>query len=163
MVWTTITCAFPSYRVALAFSTDLDLLLRYELKYKAVLPTHDQIGIKLAADVDARAAAQSWLDNFASACQSGDADAFADSFSSTGHWRDRVAFTFGFRTFNEDKIREAAQDTVPSADAHDFKLIDPVPALQTPYPDVSYIQAHFECESLIGSVSSSLLAHLLSF
>jgi hypothetical protein len=125
----------------------------YELKTKAVLPTHEQIGIKLAADVDAQAAAESWLASFARAAEAGDATGFTNSFASFGHWRDRVAFTWSFRTFNEtDAIRQAAQDTVGSAEANSFKLIEPKPALQTPYPDLSYIQAHFECQSPFSPV-----------
>lgn len=149
----------PSTQLELTRPPSLDLdRARYELKTKAVLPTHEQIGTKLASDVDAQAAAESWLATFARAAETSDASAFTSSFASFGHWRDRVAFTWSFRTFNEtEAILQAAQDTVGSAEAHSFKLIEPKPALQTPYPDLSYIQAHFECQSC--PPSSPLFAH----
>lgn len=88
----------------------------YELEGHANLPTVDYLG-KTVGDEDPRAVATEWLESLSKACADSDGDAFADLFWDEGVWRDKVVFTFEYRTFNgQGKIRQAAKVSAVLAD-----------------------------------------------
>jgi len=66
-------------------------------------------------------------------------------------------FTWDHRTFNfKDNIRRAASDLIPSNPASNVKVIAPFPSVQSPYPDLSFVQftVSFETEIATGSAIS---------
>ena len=56
-------------------------------------------------------------------------------------WRDKLSFTWDFRTFNfRDAILKAATDLFPQTKATNFKFLDPAPQLAYLYDDFSPLQ-----------------------
>lgn len=61
--------------------------------------------------------------------------------SQPGVWRDKLTFTWDYRTFNfHENIAKAARDLLPITHAKNFQLITPLPNIQRPYPDLSFLQ-----------------------
>ncbi|KAI5478845.1 hypothetical protein MNV49_004577 [Pseudohyphozyma bogoriensis] len=118
----------------------------YELEASTDLPTVDALGgLAFDKSIDAVAVAQRWLDEFAAANEAQDGARFAACFSEFASWRDKIAYTFEYRTFNGlAKVEEVASDLLPTVKPHSFKLITtPQPKVEIPYPDLTYIQVHF--------------------
>lgn len=60
-----------------------------------------------------------------------------------GVWRDRVALTWDYRTFNwRSAILKAATDLLPENPISKVTVIDPPPTVERPYEDLSFVQAH---------------------
>lgn len=58
-----------------------------------------------------------------------------------GVWRDKLTFSWDYRTFNfRENIAKAAKDLLPITHAKNFEFITPLPNIQRPYPDLSYLQ-----------------------
>ena len=70
-----------------------------------------------------------------------------------GVWRDKVVFTWDYRSFNTPKkIEKAASDLFPRTPTRNYKLIDPAPSIQRPYPDVAWLQIVFSFDTdLVGA------------
>lgn len=69
-------------------------------------------------------------------------------------WRDKLSFTWDFRTFNfREAILKAATDLLPQTNARNFNLIKPAPTVSRPYPDFSQLQfvVSFETEVVHAS------------
>lgn len=69
-------------------------------------------------------------------------------------WRDKLSFTWDFRTFNfKDAILKAATDLLPQTEATNFNLLQPAPKVSRPYPDFSQLQfvVSFETEIVLAS------------
>ncbi|KAI5476110.1 flavin-containing monooxygenase [Pseudohyphozyma bogoriensis] len=128
----------------------------YELKASTDLPTTDALGgHAFDKSVDAVAVAQEWLDKFAAAAESHDGKQFAGCFSDFGVWRDKVIFTFEYRTFNGlAKIEQAATDLLSIIKPHSFHLITPQAKVDLPYPDLTYVQAHIGFSTAIATGSA---------
>lgn len=76
-------------------------------------------------------------------------------FTSSGVWRDKLAFTWDYRTFNfKPAISRAASDLLPSTKVSNLRLITPAPSIERPYPDLSYLQfsASFDTQLVNASV-----------
>lgn len=121
------------------------------------LPTH-QSGFTPPAAVDAAAVASAFVSAFAAAAaQPGDGERFASLFTPTGYWRDILAFTHDFRTFsaeNKGQIATAAADTFPATKAREFTVAsEPAAVLESPFPDVSWVRAHFNFRTSLGTAS----------
>ena len=72
----------------------------------------------------------------------------------TGIWRDRLSFTWDYRTFNfRPAILNAARDLFRPTRASNFKFMSPAPAILRPYPDYTHLQfvVSFETERVLGS------------
>lgn len=75
-----------------------------------------------------------------------------------GIWRDKLAFTWDYRTFNfRENITRAARDLLPSTKATNFKLLKPLPNIQRPYPDLAYLQFVISFDTPL--VNASAVAH----
>lgn len=70
-----------------------------------------------------------------------------------GTWRDKVAFTWDYRSFNTPKnIEKAAADLFPATPTSGYRLIDPSPSIQRPYPDIAWLQLAFGFDTnLVGA------------
>lgn len=71
-----------------------------------------------------------------------------------GVWRDKLAFTWDYRTFNfRPAILKAATDILPTTKATNFKFLAPAPSVEQPYPGFARLQcvASFETELVLAS------------
>jgi cation diffusion facilitator CzcD-associated flavoprotein CzcO len=77
-----------------------------------------------------------------------------------GVWRDKVVFTWEYRTFNGvSLIKSAAQDLLPRTPTRSFRVISPGATLEHPYPDLQYVQVHFAFDT--DKVGASAVANLV--
>ena len=108
-----------------------------------ILPTLERLGVSAApTDVDAPKVAQTWLASFATAAAARDIDAILALFAPDAWFRDMLALTWAFRTFQgAPKIRKYLQDRLAASKLTDFKLTDA--KLETPYPDLAWILGRF--------------------
>ncbi|KAH9853605.1 FAD/NAD-P-binding domain-containing protein [Lenzites betulinus] len=73
--------------------------------------------------LDSHLVASTWLAAFASACQSGDVDAFGSLFLSNGWLRDLLVFTWDMRSLEgRDKVSGYVATTLANAQIKDVKL-----------------------------------------
>lgn len=74
-----------------------------------------------------------------------------------GVWRDKVVFTWDYRSFNTPRIIEkAASDLFTRTLTRNYKIIDPAPTIQRPYPDIAWLQVVFTFETDIAGASGVL-------
>ncbi|VUC36501.1 unnamed protein product [Clonostachys rosea] len=125
----------------------------YDFQYNHALPTSDVLGLEIPADCDARKEAQAIVDRLSEVMGKGDAQGFADLFLEYGVWRDKLSFTWDYRTFNfREAILKAATDLFTTT-ATNFKLLKPDPNVARPYPDFSQLQfvVSFETQDVVAS------------
>ncbi|KAJ9649829.1 hypothetical protein H2198_010847 [Neophaeococcomyces mojaviensis] len=129
----------------------------YAFKYNFPLPTHEEGADVLDFTEDdeknQEAVADRFLKEMEQVIQSRDAKAFADLFLQSGVWRDKVVFTWDYRSFNTPKnIEKAASDLFPRTPTRNYKLIEPLPSIQRPYPDIAWLQVVFSFDTdLVGA------------
>ncbi|KAL1798065.1 hypothetical protein ACET3X_004671 [Alternaria dauci] len=126
----------------------------YDFKYNHPLPTTDLRGIDIPADCKAQVEAEGIVGRLSNAMKNGDAHAFADLFLNYGVWRDKLPFTWDFRTFNwRPAILKAATDLFPQTRARNFQFLRPAPKIARPYPDFAYLQfvVSFETDTVVAS------------
>jgi hypothetical protein len=76
-------------------------------------------------------------------------------------WRDKLSFTWDFRTFNfKAAILKAATDLFPQTRATNFKFLSPAPAISQPYPDFAQLQFVVSFETDIVAASAVINAVL---
>lgn len=76
-------------------------------------------------------------------------------------WRDKLAFTWDFRTFNfKDAIQKAATDLLPQTEARNFGFLAPAPTISRPYSDFSQLQFVVSFETAIVFASAVINAVL---
>jgi ketosteroid isomerase-like protein len=124
---------------------------------KATLPTLDKLRSKVPANVDASEVARQWLESFASHVRSADIDGIIDLFTEDAYFRDVLALTWDFRTFEgTHAIKKFLEDRLSEAKPSSFKLKDDFLDLVQPYPDIAWIQALFGFETNVGLCSGVL-------
>ncbi|KAJ5966552.1 hypothetical protein N7481_013266 [Penicillium waksmanii] len=126
----------------------------YDFKYNHTLPTTDILGVKIPADCDAQKEAKGIVARLSKATSEEDAQSFAELFLDSGVWRDKLSFTWDFRTFNfKEAILTAATDLLPQTKARNFNFLEPAPSVSHPYPDFSQLQfvVSFETEVVLAS------------
>lgn len=77
-----------------------------------------------------------------------------DGLRCAGVWRDKLSFTWDYRTFNfAPAILRAATDLFPKTKASNFKFLTPAPNVARPYPDFAQLQfvVSFETEVVVAS------------
>ncbi|KAH7922234.1 FAD/NAD(P)-binding domain-containing protein [Leucogyrophana mollusca] len=120
----------------------------------ASLPTLDRLGSTVPPDTDVLAVALQWFDSFAQALQSGDVDNTLSLLLEDVFWRDMLSLTWDIRTFQgAHKVRQFLTDQLPLFPISSCKLRKHLVQLQTPYPDIAWIQAFFDFETPIGIAS----------
>lgn len=118
------------------------------------LPTLDKLHAKVPADLDDRKVAREWLELFASHIQSGNVDGIIELFVEDAFFRDILAMTWDIRTFEgTHAIKKLLQDRLLEVKPSSFKLKNEFLGLQQPYPDLAWIQAFFEFETVVGLAS----------
>lgn len=71
-----------------------------------------------------------------------------------GVWRDKLSFTWDYRTFNfQSAIFKAAMDLLPDTKATNFRFLKPTPKVVRPYDDFAQLQfvVSFDTEIMSGS------------
>ena len=115
------------------------------------LPTLDRLGVSaVPKDVDAKKVAALWFDSLVQYIESKNIDGTLSLFHPDAWFRDMLALTWTFRTFQgASKIRKFLEDTLSTQKLSEFKLTDAT--FQNPYPDLAWILSQFTFETDIGS------------
>jgi hypothetical protein len=79
--------------------------------------------------------------------------------SLSGIWRDKLSFTWDYRTFNfKENILRAATDLLPSNKSKNFRLLTPIPSIQRPYSDLAFLQFCISFDTPLVNASSVINA-----
>ena len=121
------------------------------------LPTLQNLGSTIdPQNLDVPAVVDDWFAKFVKAIGLKDVPAIVDLFLDGGFWRDMLALTWDFRTFEgkravsrflEDQL--GVFDPVPET----FSLQRDLVQLQQPYEDIAWIQAVFNFDTNVGHAS----------
>jgi cation diffusion facilitator CzcD-associated flavoprotein CzcO len=142
----------------------------YAFKYNAELPVLSKDVLPIE-DAEAGPLADEFLAGLEAAFK--DPEAFAGLFIdqggyyldyghplTAGVWRDKVVFTWEYRTFNfPAAILKAASDLLPRTPVRNITLLAPTPKVERPYADLAYVPVHFSFET--DKVGASAVAHLV--
>ena len=115
------------------------------------LPTSTKLNVKAPANVDAVAVAKSWLQRFGQLVEAKDAAGAASLLVQDAFWRDMLALTWEFRTFEgTDPIKQFLTDQLPVTNFSKLVLKPEFTSFQQPYPDLAWVQAMFNFETNVG-------------
>ena len=115
------------------------------------LPTLDKLQARLPENLDAKEVAASWFKELSEAVESKDIDRLSNLFLDEGLWRDMLALTWEFRTFEgKQRIHAFLQDNLNSSGLSNFKLKPETVEFQQPYQDLAWIQGIFAFETSVG-------------
>ncbi|KAI7204166.1 FAD/NAD(P)-binding domain-containing protein [Hortaea werneckii] len=133
----------------------------YDFKFNAPLPTSDALGASIPSDCDAQQAAEALLNQLETVFRNRNATDFANLFLDQGVWRDKLAFTWDYRTFNfRSNILQAAKDLFPHTRAANFAFLKPAPQICRPYPDFAQLQFVVSFDTELVSASAVINAVL---
>ncbi|VUC30072.1 unnamed protein product [Clonostachys rosea] len=133
----------------------------YAFKYNNPLPLHgtdtDIIDFTVEDEGNKEAIAVDFLKELEQIIQAKDAQKFASLFIETGVWRDKLVFTWDYRTFNTPaKIQKAATDLFLRTATSNYKFIDPQPSIERPYPDLAWLQIVYTFDTDLARASAVL-------
>ncbi|EJD00098.1 FAD/NAD-binding domain-containing protein [Fomitiporia mediterranea MF3/22] len=115
------------------------------------LPTLDKLGVKLPETLDVERIASEWFHDFASRVTAGNAWSVSEMLFDGALWRDMLALTWEFRTFEgTTKIKQALHDLLPIVGLSKLQLKEDSVQLQQPFPDLAWIQGVFTFETVVG-------------
>lgn len=118
------------------------------------LPTLDNLRSSVAPDLNVQAVANQWFSAFTEAMQSKNVTAVIDLLVDDVFWRDMLALTWDFHTFQSiPSVKTFLVDQLPLFTLTSFKLREDLVELQRPYPDIAWIQAFFDFETTVGIAS----------
>lgn len=118
------------------------------------LPILDKLNASVPDDVNVASIADEWMASFSAAIERGDVDGVAALFIPESHWRDMLALTWDFRTFNGlPAIHKFLADRLVSSKLSNLRIKKELTALQRPYPDLAWVQVHFEFTTAVGECS----------
>ncbi|KAF8196444.1 hypothetical protein BJ912DRAFT_955187 [Pholiota molesta] len=119
------------------------------------LPTLDRLGASLTPDLDAKRVASEWFTAFSTAATKGDVSAVSALILPDGFWRDMLALTWEFHTFQgQHAIHSFLSDRLALSKLHDFKLKEAYTELQRPFPDVAWISLVFDFATDVGQATA---------
>jgi hypothetical protein len=118
------------------------------------LPTLDNLRSSVSPDLNVQAVADQWFSAFTEAMQSKNVSAVIDLLVDDVFWRDMLALTWDFHTFQSTpSVKTFLTDQLPLFTLSSFKLREDLVELQRPYPDIAWIQAFFDFETTVGIAS----------
>ncbi|KAI0043336.1 FAD/NAD(P)-binding domain-containing protein [Auriscalpium vulgare] len=118
---------------------------------QATLPTLDRLQAKVPDALDAPEIATSWFKAFAEGIETANIPGVLDLFLEDAFWRDILALTWDFRTFyGVPNVHKFLNDRLKATGLSNLKLDVASAALQTPYPDLAWIQAFFTFDTRVG-------------
>ncbi|KAG6374832.1 FAD/NAD(P)-binding domain-containing protein [Boletus reticuloceps] len=120
------------------------------------LPTLHNLGSTVDPNIDVQAVVSDWFAKFTKAIGLKDVPAIVDLILDNGFWRDMLALTWDFRTFEgKDAVSKFLQGQLivfdPQPDS--FSLQRDLVQLQRPYEDIAWIQAFFKFDTNVGHAS----------
>ncbi|TDL21218.1 FAD/NAD-binding domain-containing protein [Rickenella mellea] len=122
------------------------------IKPQVSLPTIERLGSKIPESLDAKAVASKWFTGFSEAIAAEDAHKVVDMVVEDAFWRDMLALTWEFRTFQgTPRILRFLTDRLSEAKLQALKLDEGTVELQKPFPDIAWIHAQFTFETAVGS------------
>lgn len=84
----------------------------------------------------------------------GDATAVIDLLVDDDFWRDMLALTWDFHTYEgKDTIKQFLANQLPKFNPSAFTLCEDLTGLHIPYEDLAWIQAFFEFDTIVGHAS----------
>ncbi|KIK57866.1 hypothetical protein GYMLUDRAFT_45704 [Collybiopsis luxurians FD-317 M1] len=102
-------------------------------------------------DLDVLLVASKWFSAFSTAVTASNPKDIIALFVEKSFWRDLLALTWDFRTFEGlKKIEQFLEDRLSGVEVSALKLDEASVALVHPYPDISWISATFTFETKIG-------------
>ncbi|BEJ01312.1 hypothetical protein CcaverHIS631_0511690 [Cutaneotrichosporon cavernicola] len=129
----------------------------YEFAHNAPLPTVDVLGIDFDESDNPAVMGNEFLARLEEATK--EPDTFAALFIPNGAWRDRVAFTWDYRTFNGvAAIKQAAADLLPTTPVSDVKPLGPATLIRL-WRDLAWISVQFSFNT--NRVAASGVANLV--
>ncbi|KAI6105040.1 FAD/NAD(P)-binding domain-containing protein [Pisolithus croceorrhizus] len=118
------------------------------------LPTLQKLGTTVNRNLDAQAVAKEWFLVFADAMNSGDHITVASLLVEDAFWRDLLALTWDFHTYEgRDIIQQFIADQLPKFEPSTFRIRNDLTQLYVPYEDIVCIQAFFDFETTVGYAS----------
>lgn len=120
------------------------------------LPTFQNLGSTIDPNCDIRAIVNDWFVKFVRAIGLKDVPAIVDLFLDGVFWRDMLALTWDFRTFEgKDAVSKFLQDQLPvfGPEPDTFSLQQDRTELQRPFEDIAWIQALFKFDTNVGHSS----------
>lgn len=127
-----------------------------EGQYNLALPTLQKLNATVPDSLDAKLVATSWFAQFSLGLEAGDVPTILSLLLGDAFWRDMLALTWEFRTFNgSERISRFLVDILKpplegigvisnlSLDMNQVELL-------TPYPDLAWIQGVFSFETPVG-------------
>ncbi|KAH7888534.1 FAD/NAD(P)-binding domain-containing protein [Phlebopus sp. FC_14] len=118
------------------------------------LPTLQKLGSTVDTHLDVHAVANAWFTNFSQAMRSQDVPAVVDLLVDDVLWRDMLALTWDFRTFDgPDAVKQFLVDQLQRFNPSSFVLRTDLVELQQPYEDIKWIQAFFAFDTTVGHAS----------
>ncbi|KAF5380611.1 hypothetical protein D9615_004633 [Tricholomella constricta] len=120
-----------------------------------VLPSLDRLNAKVSESASAAAIAQDWLSAFSESNAHQNTDAAEGLFLADSYWRDILALTSDIRSLEGWRNIRALLDSRRSHLSSLRLLQDPhnLPVIDSPFPDLTYLQFTFEFETPIGQGS----------
>ena len=118
---------------------------------KRSLLSLSKINVKAPTDVDAVAVGSSWLEQFGQIIEANDVDGAVALFIDDAFWRDMLALTWEFRTFEGTTlIKRFLADRLPISQVSQIKLKPERTAFKQPHPDLVWVEALFSFETEVG-------------
>ncbi|KAJ7180333.1 hypothetical protein C8R43DRAFT_972653 [Mycena crocata] len=114
------------------------------------LPTLDRLGATIPDDLDPEGTARAWFKQFATFAENGDVDGVDSLCAENVYWRDILALTWDFRTFQGAAVQKFLTDRLAVTHMSAFKLKEEYVELKRPFPDIAWIEAMFSFETSIG-------------
>ena len=115
------------------------------------LPTLQRLGSTVDPDVDVQAVAKTWFTCFANAMNSKDVAVILDLMADDGFWRDILALTWDFHTYEgANAVKKFLTDQLPKFNLSAFKLREDLVAFNRPYEDFVWIMGVFNFNTTIG-------------
>lgn len=121
---------------------------------QACLPTLDRLRATIPKDLNVKKEAADWLQLFEASIISQDIETFDKVFVDDAYFRDILAMTWDFRTFEGiQEIKVFLQDRLAEVKPRSFKLNESFVSLEQQYSDMAWIQAVFTFETEVGLAS----------
>lgn len=155
----------------------------YAFKYNNPLPLHGKdtafLDFTEEEDKNKRGIAEEFVKGLEQIIQAKDSERFAGLFldrgkstnatslrfccdvpltlTDAGVWRDKLVFTWDYRTFNlPPKIQKAAADLFPRTSTSNYRLLDPEPSIERPYKDIAWLQIVYGFDTDLAHASAVL-------
>jgi hypothetical protein len=121
---------------------------------RLTLPTLERLQAAIPSNLDVNKVTSEWFEDFSSAIELGNVGSIATLFLEDGYWRDMLALTWDFRTFQGTaQIKAFLSDRLPVAKIASLAVTPGTPGLHQPLPDIAWINSFFSFDTDVGIAS----------